>query len=136
MPILKLFIVPLVVFFFFFSFSIPDCSAAILDNTISCIADGSCQLKDALGLLVKVYREILGLIGSVVLLMFVIGGTMLILSGGNSERVEKGKKIIIGSVIGMIIVLTSYLIIQFTLQLMGANTESWQEGTPIEANQK
>lgn len=76
---------------------------------------------------IAISKWILGIVGSVALLMFVYGGIMFLISGGSSERVEKGKQIIIGSVIGLVIVFASYTIIGFVFHSLGidAGTSGW-----------
>ncbi len=75
--------------------------------------DGS--LSDLIKIIFKIARMILGITGSLALLMFVVGGIMLMISGGNSENVDKGKKIITGAVWGIVIVFTSWLIVNFII---------------------
>jgi hypothetical protein len=58
---------------------------------------------------------ILGITGSFALLMFVYGGFTMLTSGGASEKVSKGKTILTNSVIGIVIILTSGLLIQYGL---------------------
>lgn len=62
---------------------------------------------------------ILGLVGSLALLAFVAGGLMMMLSAGNAEWVTRGKQAIIGAVIGLVIVFTSYMIIQLVFSALG-----------------
>jgi len=85
---------------------------------------GNYTLNDFLTMGVKVTTWILGVVGSVALLFFIYGGFVWILSGGNSELVKKGRDIITGAVIGLIIVFSSYLIVQFSLQVLGINADS------------
>jgi len=82
---------------------------------------GNYTLNDGVQLMVNVAQWILGIVGSLALLMFVIGGFMFLISGGNSKTVETGKNIIIGAVIGLIIVFCSYMIIKFSMAAMGLN---------------
>lgn len=77
------------------------------------------ELNDFVQLAVNVSNWILGIVGSLALLMFVIGGFMFLISAGNSKTVEQGKSIIIGSVIGLLLVFSSYMIIQFSMSAMG-----------------
>lgn len=56
---------------------------------------------------------ILGIVGSLTLLMFIYGGVILLTSAGNTERVSKGKEIILGAVVGLLIVFGSYTLIDF-----------------------
>ncbi|MDD4332630.1 MAG: pilin [Patescibacteria group bacterium] len=81
-----------------------------------CQACGNCTLNDFVQLAVNVANYILGIVGSLALLMFIYGGVTWLTSSGNKERVETGKKIIIGAVVGIVIVFASYLIIQFVME--------------------
>jgi hypothetical protein len=62
--------------------------------------------------------------------MFVYGGTMLLISSGSSERVAKGKTILTNGIIGLVIVLLSYLIIGFVFTALGADVSgtAWAKG--------
>ncbi len=71
------------------------------------------SLNSFLKLGINVANYILGIVGALTLLMFVYGGVMMIISGGSADKVKKGKDIIIGSVVGLMIVFGSYLIISF-----------------------
>lgn len=46
-----------------------------------------------------------------VVLFFLIGGFLLLTSGGSPGRIEQGKKAITGAIIGLVIVLTSVVVI-------------------------
>lgn len=54
-------------------------------------------------------------ITGVVTVLFLIGATFMISSAGKPERVETGKKLMKGSLIGMAIVLSSYMILRTVL---------------------
>jgi len=82
---------------------------------------GDYGLDDLLLLGVNAAKWILGIVGSIALLFFIYGGFTFLISGGSATQVDKGKKIITGAVIGLIIVFASYLIIKFVLQAFGAN---------------
>lgn len=70
---------------------------------------------------VNVAQWILGIVGSLTLLMFVYGGFMFLVSGGSSERVASGRKIIVAATVGLIIVFGSWLIIKYVLYMAGIN---------------
>jgi hypothetical protein len=92
---------------------------------------GAYQINDFIVIAVKVVNIILGVVGSLALLMFIYGGGYMLLSAGNKERVQKGRSIIINAVIGLVIVFTSYLIIQFVMSSLGAFNE---EGDKLNIN--
>jgi len=83
------------------------------------LEEGDFTLNDFVRVGMRVTEIILGIVGSLALLMFIYGGLMFIISSGNSEKVTKAKEIIIGAVIGLVIVFTSYMIIQFTIDALG-----------------
>lgn len=74
-----------------------------------------CSLNTFLKVGINLANIILGLVGALALLMFVYGGVVWLLSGGSSEKVAKGKEIILGSVVGILIVFGSYTIIKFVI---------------------
>lgn len=86
---------------------VPDACAG--DANIS-----ECGLNEVFILIANVGNYILGISGAVALFMFVIGGLMFIF-GGVANTVEKGKKMLTGAAVGLIIVLAAYLIVDFTL---------------------
>ena len=52
-----------------------------------------------------------------ILLVFIIwGGYMWMTAGGNEEKVKKGQKYIINSIIGYIVIAVSYLIVRFVIE--------------------
>jgi hypothetical protein len=91
-----------------------------------CYNEGNCGLNDFIRIIDASYTTVFGFIGSIALLMFMIGGVMFLISGGNQEKVSKAKKLMISAVIGLFIVFASYLIIDFVLKTIGyQNVASW-----------
>lgn len=72
-----------------------------------------CNLSSVEQMLVNLAQIILGVTGSVALLMFIIGGIMYLTSGGNQARVQKGTKIITSALIGLIIIFSAGLVVRF-----------------------
>lgn len=64
----------------------------------------------------RVINFVLGLIGSVSLLMFIYGGLTWMTSAGAGDRIKKGRDIIVWSVIGLAIVFTAYIMVKFVIQ--------------------
>ena len=90
-----------------------------LDKTSTCMTTGSCELNDFTRVAINVAKIILGIVGSLALLAFVAGGLMMMLSAGNPEWVTRGKQTLIGAVVGLTIVFTSYAIIQLVFTSLG-----------------
>lgn len=69
----------------------------------------NCGINEILTVAVNVSRLILGILGSVALVMFVYGGVIFLISAGSSQRVEEGRTIILNAVIGIVIVLFAWI---------------------------
>jgi len=119
---------------FFLSPALPTLaqSISIVDTTSTTTAEGINQgktkystgdytLDDIVMIAVRASRWILGIVGSLALLMFVYGGFMFLISSGSSDKISKAKAIIVAAIVGLIIVFSSYLIIQFVLKTIGIN---------------
>lgn len=72
----------------------------------------NCDQADFYELIVRVINfAIQKLAFPLVVLFFLIGGFILLTSGGSPTRVEQGKKAITGAIVGLVIVLTSVVVI-------------------------
>lgn len=78
-------------------------------------SEGDYTLTDIMSTGILVSDLILGLVGSLSLLMFVIGGVTFMVSAGSSDKISKAKNMIVAAVVGLLIVFASHLIIKFTL---------------------
>ena len=90
-----------------------------LNSKDDCMTAGKCELNDFTLIAINISKIILGIVGSLSLLAFVAGGLMWMLSAGNQEWVTRGKQTIIGAVIGLVVVFTSYTIIYFVYKSLG-----------------
>lgn len=80
---------------------------------------GNCQLNDALQIFVNISIFILGISGSLALLMFLYGGFLWITSAGNEKKVQEGKDTITKAVIGLAIIFGAYAFITFIIASLG-----------------
>lgn len=67
----------------------------------------------------SVIEAILGIVGSLALLMFIYGGFTWMLAAGNNERVQKGRDILIWATIGLVVIFSSYAMIKLIFQSLG-----------------
>lgn len=102
---------------------------------------GGCNVCDAIGVGINITKIMLGTLGSAALLMFVYGGVMMATSRGHSDQVQKGKDALTNAVKGVIIVLASWVVINYGLAMMlgpgtsfnevkifsGANEKPWYQ---------
>lgn len=66
---------------------------------------------DVDSLALEIIQVILGAVGIIAVLFLIIGGFEYILSGANEELAERGKKTIRNAILGLIIVILSYVIV-------------------------
>lgn len=71
------------------------------------------------GLVLTIVNYFLGFLGLLAVIMVIYGGVTYVASAGNDEAVGKAKKIIMYAVIGLIIVLLSFVLVRAVL---GAGT--------------
>lgn len=64
-------------------------------------------------------RGLMGLSGSFALLMFVYGGFMWVTSGGNMDKVKKGKQIFTWATIGLIVIFGAYAFLATFINAFG-----------------
>lgn len=108
--------------FLLFSFFILNCQIARADETC-----GKDQLCNPLGnintpqlFISKVIQGVLGVVGSIALIMFVYGGFTWMMASGNQEAIRKGKDILVWATIGLIVIFSAYAITNFIFKGIGA----------------
>lgn len=107
----------------------PAMAGSIIDKAIPCQGEGNCQLSHLIQVVINVAQWIWGISGSLALLMFIYGGFMFLISGGQSEKITKAKGIISNSLIGLVIIFTSYVIVGFVVQnLLGIKGDWFRAG--------
>jgi hypothetical protein len=68
----------------------------------------------------KAINAVLGLVGSLALVMFIFGGFTWMLAAGSPDKVKKGKDIIVWSVIGLVVIFSAYAMVKFVFTGLGA----------------
>ncbi|MDP3998188.1 MAG: pilin [bacterium] len=98
-----------------------DCSGTSQDGTVQlCNPLGNTTGTSIPTLLGKIISSVLGVVGSLALVMFIYGGITWMISAGNQEQVTKGKNILIWATIGIVIIFTSYALVRFVLTTVTA----------------
>ena len=89
--------------------------AGFLDNipNQACLASGQCGLDDISAGFVSIIELLLGALGAAALFYFIWGAIQWLTSGGNPERVKKGRDIMFGTAMAIFIALASYLFVNF-----------------------
>ena len=73
-------------------------------------------------LFLRIVRAFIGLIGVVATVYFIYGGMVLMTSAGNSEKVQKGKNVIVYAIVGMVLTFTSWQIMMFVIEVLEKST--------------
>jgi hypothetical protein len=100
-----------------------------LDDKTYC---GDYAVEDFTALAILISKWILGIVGSLSLFMFVYGGIMFLISAGSSDKIGQARKILVAAVIGLIIVFSSWLIIKFVTENLGAKEKYQFNGTIVD----
>lgn len=88
---------------------LPECARTSDPNLA-----GQCAISDILAVFINLAEYLLGITGAVALGFFIYGGFTWVLSGGQKEKVQKGKDILRNAVIGIAIIFLSGVIVRFT----------------------
>lgn len=97
-----------------------------------CLENGECTLCDILLVGIRLTRFLLGLSGAVALLLLVIAGLYLLLSGGSQELIGKAKTIIKNLVWGFVFVFLSWQIINLILLIfLKPNNNTFTKGDAV-----
>ena len=67
----------------------------------------------------RIIAGVLALTGVIALVMFIYGGVIWMTSQGNTEAITKAKKTIVWSILGLVLIFTSYALVNFVLQAIG-----------------
>ncbi|PKL72166.1 hypothetical protein CVV26_02750 [Candidatus Kuenenbacteria bacterium HGW-Kuenenbacteria-1] len=100
------------ILFIFFSFvpviQIVSAEGTALNDPLS--LDPNNPVNDLAGRIIKV---VLSFVGIITLIMIIYGGLVWMTSGGAEEKIKKGKGILVWAILGLIVVLGSYVLVNF-----------------------
>jgi len=92
-------------------------------SCISCIKTGNCTICHLIDVAYEIGKFIMAIVGAVTLLFFIYGAFLILLSAGIGERIDQGKRIIINSIIGLVIVFAAYLLVTTAVWLVTGQTQ-------------
>lgn len=76
------------------------------------LGEGKTSIPELIG---RIINGVLGIVGSLALVMFIYGGFTWMTAAGNSEKVQKGKDILIWASIGLVVIFASYALVNFVI---------------------
>ncbi len=88
------------------------CREGVTGLIFPCVARGS-PSQVVVGLVQRVVNWLLALSGTLFLIMFVWGGFQFIISSGDSAKADKGRKTLVNAVMGVAIILFSYVFLDY-----------------------
>ncbi len=91
------------------------------------------KLEDIRDNVIGIGNWIFGIIGVVVLVMFMYGGAVWLMSAGNSSAVEHGRAVMTGSLIGLLLIFSAGTIVKVFLKAVGARDDIYNS-LPIQGN--
>lgn len=112
---------------------VSDCQVGRFISDPICACCGDCTLDNFLGLGINIANIIFKYLGIVALILFIIGGLRWITSGGSSEKIAQGKRIITAAVVGIVIVVFATLIVRIFGETIGVEMEEYLNVSDIEA---
>jgi hypothetical protein len=95
------------------SYSLPV-QAVVLENPL-----GTASIPTLIG---RVISAGLGITGSLALLMFIYGGFIWMTSGGEKERITKGRKTLTWAVIGLVAIFGAYIAVNTIITAITSGT--------------
>ena len=97
-----------------FAVAPPDPTTGGLDQ----IGESGLAEGDLPSFLSGIIRWVLGIIGVILVGLFVYGGVLYATSAGNEDRVETGKRVMIYAVIGTVIVFAAFIVSEFIISAL------------------
>lgn len=83
---------------------------------------GLIQDMDLPEFIARIISWVVGIIGVILIALFVYGGVVYATSVGNEERIEIGKKIMLYAIIGIVIIAIAFAISRYVIQALFSAT--------------
>jgi len=74
--------------------------------------------KDPRAIVANIINISLGFLGIIAVCIIMYAGFLWMMSGGNPDNINKAKRTLVGGVIGLVIILSSFAIASFVLELI------------------
>ncbi len=90
--------------------------AVNIDNPLGKIDNPLGEIDTPQKLIGQIINSILGLVGSVALVMFIWGGFQWMTAAGNSDKIEKGRATLMWAALGLVIIFSSYALVSYLIK--------------------
>ncbi len=88
-------------------------------NYVSNTGLTSAKNQDPREVAINIVKYLMTFLGIIAVIVVLLGGFKWMTAGGNEDKVDEAKKLIIAGVIGLIIVLSSFAIVTFVINTTG-----------------
>ena len=97
----------------------------VYDGVNAARADGMpTELVGENGIFLQITNTILYAVGIIAVVMLIWGGVRYIISGGDGKKVTDAKNTILYAILGLVVALLSYAIVNFVLNVVGTGETS------------
>ena len=75
------------------------------------------QNSDPREMAVNIVKYLMTFLGIIAVVIILLGGFKWMTAGGNEDKVDEAKKLIIAGLIGLVIILAAFIIVQFVMRV-------------------
>lgn len=93
-----------------------------------CAQKGNCDFCDWISLFIILQKVILSLFGGLALVLMVWAGQSFITAAGNQEKLAQAKRLMASTIIGVVIVLAGYFLINILISILVGNVGKKEAG--------
>ena len=101
-----------------------DTNTITPDDSSSYADFGDYNAEDIINQAIDIANKLLGIVGSVALLFFIIAGVQMIFSGGSEEKIKNARTMMVQTIVGLVIFLSAYVIISFVQKTLIVDQEA------------
>ena len=111
--------------------------SSVEEGAAAARADGMpAELIGDNGVFTRITNTLLMIIGVVAVVMLLLGGLRYITSGGDSKKVTDAKNTILYAIIGLVICVLSYAIVNFVLKTIDVSTSSETTSSEVRSSEE
>ena len=92
-------------------------TSVALNNPLT--SDGKALKGGVPELIGRIINAVLGIVGSLALLMFVFGGLLWMTAAGKEDKITQGKNVLIWATLGLVVIFASYAVVRLLLTSLG-----------------
>lgn len=89
-----------------------------------CVGCGECSQCDILMVIKNIVQFILKIVGPLAILAIILGGFLYVTSGGSEERAQMAKGAITAVIVGFVIVLVAWVLVNFIIQILTGGSQN------------